>query len=360
MLTNPPSDIVLWLTYFFKSGELPLRLAWFWTVLSTCNIVGSLLASGILQMRGLNGWGGWQYLFLIEGTLTFVIGVFSYGLMPPGASQTANWFRGKNGWFNEHEEKILVNRILRDDPSKGDMNNRQAVGPSKLLKVITDWEQWPLYLIGLTAYIPPSPPSTYLSYILRRLGFSVFQANLLTIPSQFLYAVQLLVVTWMSDKFQERSIVASLSNIWIFPWLVALIALPTGSSPWLQYGLLSGLLSYPYCHAILVGWNAKNANSVRTRAVSAAFYNMFVQSGNIISSNIYRDDDQPYYRRGNKILLGICSFNVVLFYMVKAFYVWRNKVRDRKWNAMTKEEQDDYVVSTKDEGMKRLDFRFAH
>jgi hypothetical protein len=61
---------------------------------------------------------------LIEGTITFFIGVLSFGLMPPGACQTKHWFRGKNGWFDEHEEKILVNRILRDDPSKGDMNNR--------------------------------------------------------------------------------------------------------------------------------------------------------------------------------------------------------------------------------------------
>ena len=59
-------DIVLWLTYFYKSNELPLRLAWFWTALSTVNIVGSLLAAGILQMRGINGWGGWRWLFLIE------------------------------------------------------------------------------------------------------------------------------------------------------------------------------------------------------------------------------------------------------------------------------------------------------
>jgi hypothetical protein len=123
---------------------------------------------------------------------------------------------------------------------------------------------------------------------------------------------------------------------------------------------LTGLLSYPYCHAIVVSWNAKNSNAVRTRAVSAALYNMFVQSGNIISSNIYRDDDQPLYRRGNKILLAINCFNIVLFYAVKVFYIWRNKVRERKWNAMTKEEQEDYSLNTTDEGMKRLDFRFVH
>ena len=44
--------------------------------------------------------------------------------MPPGPCQTPNWFRGKDGWFTEREELILVNRLLRDDPSKGDMNNR--------------------------------------------------------------------------------------------------------------------------------------------------------------------------------------------------------------------------------------------
>ena len=145
-------DIVLWLTYFYKSTELPTRLAWFWTALSTCNIVGSLLAAGILQMRGTHGWSGWQWLFLIEGLITGVIGLFSWGLMPPGPCQTKHWFRGKNGWFTDHEEYIMVNRLLRDDPSKGDMNNRQAVGPIRLLKACKDWELWPLYIIGLCAY----------------------------------------------------------------------------------------------------------------------------------------------------------------------------------------------------------------
>lgn len=109
-----------------------------------------------------------------------------------------------------------------------------------------------------------------------------------------------------------------------------------------------------------MAWNATNSNAVRTRAVSAALYNMFVQSGNIIASNIYREDDSPLYRRGNKILLGVCCFNVVLFYLVKAFYVWRNKVRARRWDAMTAEEREDYLLNTKDEGQQRLDFRFVH
>ncbi len=348
------------MTYYYKARELPLRLAWFWTALSTVNIVGSFIAAGVLQMRGVGGWGGWRWLFLLEAIATLIVGILSWGMMPAGPCQTKGWLRGKDGWFSEREELILVNRLLRDDPSKGDMNNRQGVGPKLLFKAVKDWEQWPLYLIGLINYIAPSPPGTYISYILRQLGFSVFKANMLVMPSQFLFAVNLLIISKVSDKLKERAIVSSISSIWILPWLIALVALPANASIWARYGILTGLLSYPYCHAILVGWNARNSNSVRTRAVSAALYNMFVQSGNIVSSNIYRDDDKPLYRRGNKILLGICCASIGIFYLTKAFYIWRNKVRDTKWNAMTKEEQEHYVLTTTDEGMKRLDFRFVH
>lgn len=41
-------DIVLYVSYWYKKKELPIRLSWFWTVLSTCNIVESLMAAGIL------------------------------------------------------------------------------------------------------------------------------------------------------------------------------------------------------------------------------------------------------------------------------------------------------------------------
>lgn len=45
---------------------------------------------------------------------------------------------------------------------------------------------------------------------------------------------------------------------------------------------------------------------------------------------------------------------------IKGYYIWRNKTRERIWNAMSDGEKDEYLRTTKDEGNKRLDFRFAH
>jgi hypothetical protein len=97
------------------------------------------MAYGILHLRGRNGWAGWRYLFLIEGCISksnitlcnmisdliydaivaAVIGFISLLWLPPSPTETKGSIRGKDGWFTEREEIIMVNRIIRDDPSKG-------------------------------------------------------------------------------------------------------------------------------------------------------------------------------------------------------------------------------------------------
>lgn len=94
--------------------------------------------------------------------------------------------------------------------------------------------------------------------------------------------------------------------------------------------------------------------------MSASIYNMSVQASDIIASNIYRKDDAPAYRRGNRQLAIITGCNIVIYMLTKVYYVWRNKSRDRQWNAMTEEQQAEYIATTRDEGNKRLDFRFVH
>ena len=48
------------------------------------------------------------------------------------------------------EETIIVNRVLRDDPSKSDMHNRQGLMLKMIRQALSDWHMWPLYTLGLT------------------------------------------------------------------------------------------------------------------------------------------------------------------------------------------------------------------
>ena len=245
-------DVVLYLSYWYKSKELPVRLSYFWGAYCATFIISAFLAFGILHLRGHYNMAGWQWLFIIEGAFTSVVGIVSWFYLPPSPTQTASRFRGKNGWFSEREEVILVNRIIRDDPSKGDMHNRQAVGPKLLWRALTDYDMWPIFLLGITWGIPSNPASQYLTLTLKGLGFDTFTTNLLIIPAYVLFGTQLLFWTWYSERLNNRYIIVLACQIWMLPMLVALEKLPAGPQyAWSRWALNSLLVGYPYIHAIL-------------------------------------------------------------------------------------------------------------
>jgi MFS family permease len=65
-LHTDTTQIVLYLSYFYKHHELTLRLSWFWGMMTVAEILAALLAYGILHMRDVEGRSGWRWLFLIE------------------------------------------------------------------------------------------------------------------------------------------------------------------------------------------------------------------------------------------------------------------------------------------------------
>jgi len=284
----PPSipDTILFLSYWYKSKELPIRLSYFWITYKATSIVSAFLAYGFLHIRGPDDRGGWRYLFAFEGLITGVIGIIAAFWMPPSPTQTASFFRGKKGWFTEREEKIMVNRVLRDDPSKGTMHNRQAVTPKLLWEALCDYDMWPIYLLGLTWLIPPTPADSYISLQLKSLGFSTFQTNLLTIPAYVLFIINLFFWTWVSERINQRLLLGVVAEVWNLACLIALEVLPADTSPWARWVILTLLIASPYLHAVVVAITSRNSGSVRTRTVASAMYNMCVQASNIIANNV--------------------------------------------------------------------------
>lgn len=353
------ADLVLWLTYFFTSAELPIRLSWFWTSLSIVQILSALLAYGILRMRDIAGLTGWQWLFLIEGIITLLIGLSAFYLMVPSAVQTKNWMHPK-GWFTDREVKIVVNRVLRDDPSKGDMHNRQPLSLRLIWEALCDYHLWPIYFIGLISYIATGTMGAYLTLTLKSVGFSTFNVQLLSIPYQVIHIIFLLAITWFSEKVNERALMGLIPAVWNVLF-IGVLRWWTGSlvDAWPTFALCTLLLSSPYIHAICVSWVSRNSNSIRSRAISSALYNMFVQMGSIISSQIYRNDDKPLYHRGNSVLFAISALSIPVSLLTKWYYSYQNKQKDLAWSQLTSEQKIDYIYNSADKGNKRLDFRFA-
>ncbi|KZV74111.1 MFS general substrate transporter [Peniophora sp. CONT] len=352
-------DVVLYLSYYYTKTELPIRLAWFWISNYLSHSIGSLIGVAVLQLGGVGGRAGWRYLYLVEGALTCAVGIASFFMMPPGPTQTRTWYR-PNGWFTEREETIMVNRILRDDPTKSSMHNREGLSVFAIFKALQDWRMWPLYILGLTHMIPSGTPQVYLTLSLRHLGFNTTQSALLSIPAYVVGGIGLVATAYLSEHINSRVFATVTAQIWTLPLLIALYTFNSGTSQWVYFSVVTLIVGFPYVHPIQVAWASRNSYSVRNRTVSASVYNMFVQAGAIIYANIYQKDDAPLYKKGNRALIGVNCANLALYALTWFFYRTLNKRRDKTWDRMSTEERAQYLDTTKDEGNKRLDFRFAY
>jgi hypothetical protein len=341
---------------------------------------------------------------LSKGFITLIVGMLATVLMPSSPTSTASYWRGANGWFTPREEKIMVNRIIREDPSKSSMHNREAMTPKLLWQSMKDFDLWPIYILGLMFQTPMSTPAAYLTLSLREMGFDTFKTNLLVIPKGLLHVVAMLGLTYAAEVFKELTFISLIGQLWALPFIIFLNVVDINSiNKWTAWAFMTVFLSYPSgkicinflllwpciptspgsgitvltllslhpsyfhttltppsAHPIQVGWTSRNSNTVRSRTVSAALYNMSVQTSGIIASNIYRTDDAPLYHRGNHVLLVLIITNIILYLATKVYYIQRNKYRDRIWGAMSEDERLEYITTTTDEGSKRLDFRFVH
>lgn len=206
--------------------------------------------------------------------------------MPASPVQTKGGLRGKDGWFTEHEEKIMVNRVIRDDPSKGSMHNRQAVTPRRFWESLKDYHVWPIYALGLIWMIPSTPSQNYLTLQLRSQGFTTFQTNLLTIPAAVIAIITMIAITWVAERTNQRLLWGAAAEVWNLVLLIALELLPQKSMPWPRWAILTLLVGGPSIHPVVVALTSRNAGSVRTRTVASALYNMSVQVSNIAGANV--------------------------------------------------------------------------
>lgn len=106
----------------------------------------------------------------------------------------------------------------------------------------------PVDALGLTTYIPAATVNAYFTLVLRGLGFSTFASNMLQIPHYALFMLNNWLISTLSRRVNERSIVASLAGWWQMLFLIVLVAIPNDTNQWAKYAILTLLVAYPYCH----------------------------------------------------------------------------------------------------------------
>lgn len=161
------------ITRFYKRDETSKRFSWYFIGNMLAQAVSGLLAYGILNMRGIGGLGGWKWLFLLEGLFTLLVGFLFLALFPLNAAKPICWARIR--YFNERQTRILIERVLLDDPSKA-QGSRNVTG-ADFKRVFTNWRLLPHIILTLSGLAPSSVMWNYALTLVRGYGYGRLRSN---------------------------------------------------------------------------------------------------------------------------------------------------------------------------------------
>lgn len=99
--------VILYLTYWYPAERRGKMIALFMTGIPVSGVIGGPLSGWIMHvMGGLNGWAGWQWLFLIEALPSLVMGAAVLLYLDNGVEQAR--------WLTPDEKALLARNIAED------------------------------------------------------------------------------------------------------------------------------------------------------------------------------------------------------------------------------------------------------
>ena len=131
--------ILLYLTYWYPAQRRGRVMAFFLTGIPISGVVGGPLSGWIMQtFQGVNGWAGWQWLFLLEALPAFLAGVVALFYL------TDDIHHAK--WLSEEERRVLQNAVKEEAGKKEHHSMKDAFSEPKVwLLAVT----YAFFLMGL-------------------------------------------------------------------------------------------------------------------------------------------------------------------------------------------------------------------
>jgi ACS family tartrate transporter-like MFS transporter len=183
--------IVLYLTWWFPEQERVRALALFMTAISVSYVLGGPISGGLLELDGLAGLDGWQWLFLCEGLPAVGLGFVTLSYLSERPRDAV--------WLEPTERTALGKRMELE------LRAKETAGSTRLRDALGSGQVWLLSLIyfillaagfGLTFFAP--------DLVDDRTGFTDFEIGVLSAIPYAIATAAMLVVARRADRRGRR------------------------------------------------------------------------------------------------------------------------------------------------------------
>jgi MFS family permease len=343
--------VVYYLSMWYKRTETHYRVALFFSAASLAGAFGGIFAYGIGFMKGVGHYNGWRWIFILVYPLIFSthISISDYeqqeGLLTVVISAGAYFFIHNypaTAPFLTDDERSFIHARLKDS----DATNDEPFSWINVRSALADYKCW-FYGFGFhTMSLPLYTLSLFLPTIIKELGYTAAQAQLLTVPPYAVATILTIVVAVLSEKTHRRApfIIAS-STVSIIGYIILLTA--NAKRPGVSYvGTIFAAAGIYPSTAIVLSWPAANVSGQTKRATATAMTITIGNCGAILGTQLYRPNTSPRWFLGHGFALGYLVANIIV---VSTFWLLLNREnRKKQERAVSGEIGEGKVVNDED------------
>ncbi|HET7468315.1 MAG TPA: MFS transporter [Gemmatimonadales bacterium] len=189
--------IIFYLTYWFPAPERARAYAWFLAAIPVCGVIGGPISGALLGLDGRLGLQGWQWLFVLEGVPSVLVGIAVLRLLPD---------RPRNArWLRPEQRAWLEARLEAERQQDAALH---AGGPShaaSLRHALADPAVWWLGVSYFLLIVPLYGFALWLPQLIKASGsYTNFEVGVITAIPYAVAAIGMVLVGRRSDRTGER------------------------------------------------------------------------------------------------------------------------------------------------------------
>ncbi|KAJ5372989.1 Major facilitator superfamily domain general substrate transporter [Penicillium concentricum] len=281
------------LSCWYRRSEFGVRMAIFFSAAALAGSFGGLLAAAIAKMDGVAGKPGWSWIFILEGLLTFMIGVASFWCVYDFPDQAR--------FLSDIDRKRVLRRLAMDQQSSAE---HEEFKMDYLWASLKDWKTYTGMMIYMGADGSLYAFSLFVPTIISELVscYSSIRAQLLSVPPYAAAAVLTVTVGFVADRTRQRGLCNMAVSVLGMVGFSMLLGCQSAGARYA--GTFLGAMGIYPAIANTISWTSNNTEGVYKRGVSLGFIIGWGNLNGIVSSNIYRAEDKPRYYPGHGVVLG--------------------------------------------------------
>jgi D-galactonate transporter len=193
--------MILYLTYWYPSSRRGKVMALFLTAVAMAGVLGGPLSGWLMsRLAGTHGLAGWQWLFLVEGLPSCVLGVVAWFYLDDKPSDA--------NWLDDPEKRIIEDQLQRDGETPSPFRGHSFARALATPRVYTLAFAWFTFICGVYAI------SFWLPAMIKGTGVSdPLDIGLLSAVPYGCACIAMVLICRHSDARAERRVHAAICAV---------------------------------------------------------------------------------------------------------------------------------------------------